>query len=109
MPVKLLPAARVPTLVQERLRIWGQCIRTQRIKQHIQAADLCARMGVSDATLRRLEKGDPGAATGSYLNALLILGLLEDAVPMPDAALWTADMRKRARSTATANVHDADF
>lgn len=33
------------------------------------------RMGVSPETLRRLEKGDPTIAIGTYLRALRVLGL----------------------------------
>lgn len=61
MPKRLLDTASLPTLVQERLSIWGRCIRTQRLRQRIAAADFCVRIGISEATLRRLERGDPGA------------------------------------------------
>ena len=60
MPKKNLHPEAVPTLIQERLRVWGQSIRTQRLTQRIRAADLCARMEISEATLRRLERGDAG-------------------------------------------------
>ena len=108
MPRKILPASAIPTLVQERLTIWGKCIRKQRITQNVQANDLCSRMGISDATLRRLEKGDPGAGTGIFLTAFLVLGILDMAIPVPDEQLWTSDTRRRVRRTASAD-HDADF
>lgn len=97
MPKKLLHAEMVPTQVQERLRIWGGCIRQQRLRQGIVAEDLCSRMDISDATLRRLEKGDPGAGAGMYLAAMLILGLLDEAAPVPPSSLWTGDARGRVR------------
>lgn len=62
MPIKFLAPAAVPTLVQERLHVWGRSIRAQRQRQRIPAADLAARMQVSRATLQRVERGDPGAA-----------------------------------------------
>ncbi len=43
MPKKLLNSATLPTLAQERLDTWGRCIHTQRLRQRITAADLCAR------------------------------------------------------------------
>lgn len=98
MPKKLLQAAATPTLIQERLDIWGRCIRTQRVAQGIPARDLCARMGISDATLRRLEQGDPGAGAATYLSALMILGVLDHAAPVPDRILWSASPRSRARA-----------
>ncbi|MDB5770056.1 MAG: family transcriptional regulator [Burkholderia sp.] len=99
MPKKLLRADAVPTLVLERLRVWGNCIKKQRITQKIRAEDLCSRMGISDATLRRLEKGDPGAGVGIYLSALMILGVLDETAPMPDIALWASNTRSRVRQS----------
>lgn len=46
-----------PTLVQERLVEWGRCVNVQRMRQRITATDLCRRLGISEATLRRLERG----------------------------------------------------
>jgi transcriptional regulator with XRE-family HTH domain len=108
MPRKTLSAEAVPTLIQERLTIWGKCIRQQRIIQKMQAADLCLRIGISDATLRRLEKGDPGAGAGIYLTALLVLGILDLAAPAPDEQLWAGDALRRVRRTAPGD-NDAEF
>ena len=108
MPKKILSAHAVPTLVQERLTIWGKCIRKQRIIQNLQAGDLCSRMGISDATLRRLEKGDPGAGTGIFLTAFLVLGILDLTALVPDEQLWATDTRRRVRRPVPGD-HDADF
>ena len=108
MPKKILSANEVPTLVQERLTIWGKCIRKQRLAQNLQASELCSRMGISDATLRRLENGDPGAGTGIFLTALLVLGILDLTAPVPDEQLWATDTRRRVRRLAPGD-HNADF
>lgn len=97
MPKKILTSNQTPTFVAERLRIWGSAIKVQRISQNVAASDLCTRMGVSIATLRRLEKGDPGAGAGIYLSALLILGLMDEAAPMLANALWTPGLRSRSK------------
>jgi transcriptional regulator with XRE-family HTH domain len=101
MPKKIQVSAAVPTLVTERLRIWGRCIRTQRVAQHIPAADLCARMGISDAMLRRVERGDPGAGAAVYLSAFWALGILDTAVPPLDPRYWSAAPNSRARIPAS--------
>jgi len=44
MPKKLSATEAWPTLVQERLAIWGKCIHAQRLQQRITGADLCARL-----------------------------------------------------------------
>jgi transcriptional regulator with XRE-family HTH domain len=108
MPRKILRAEGVPTLAQERLRVWGNCIKKQRISQKMRAQDLCSRMEISDATLRRLEKGDPGAGAGLFLSALLILGLLDDAAPLLANHLWAPDSRRRVR-TSGKELDDVDF
>jgi transcriptional regulator with XRE-family HTH domain len=88
MPKKLLSAPEVPTLILERLSTWGRCIRKQRIAQHIRADDLVQRMGIARTTLRRMERGESGVAVDLYLNALLILGAFELAVPPLPNSLW---------------------
>jgi transcriptional regulator with XRE-family HTH domain len=108
MPKKLLPPEAVPTLVLERLHMWGSCIKKQRIAQKIQANDLCRRMGISDATLRRLERGDPGAGVGIFLCALLVLGVLDQTAPTLDNALWNFPVGSRVRHTKT-DGDDVDF
>ncbi len=97
MPKKLSSAETWPTLVHERLTIWGKCIRTQRLRQRITVADLCSRLGVSRTTLMRLESGDPGASAGAYLTALLALGVADVAAPALPAELWQGDFGHRVK------------
>lgn len=89
MPKKLTPDDAVPTLLQERLTLWGRCIRAQRLTQRITSPELAQRMNVSRATLQRLERGDPGASAATYLRAFFVLGVLEELTPAPPAALRT--------------------
>lgn len=88
MPKKLTPKNAVPSLVEERLRVWGRCIRAQRITQRITTPELAQRMNISRATLQRLERGDAGASTSNYLRAFLVLGILDVVAPVPPQRLW---------------------
>lgn len=97
MPRKNLDCNAVPTLVQERLRAWGAVIRSQRAVQRMRAIDLCERMEISPATLRRLEHGDAGAGAELYLAAFRILGVLEELAPLPAPALMLKDAPQRIR------------
>lgn len=108
MPKKLRRPETVPSLVQERLLIWGRCIRTQRVTQKILASDLCTRIGIAEATLRRLERGDPGAGAAVYLTAMMVLGVLEFTAPALDPLLWSAHPQSRARVTSEGAADD-DF
>lgn len=59
-------------------------------------------MSISQATLRRIEQGDPGASASTYLTALWVLGMFEAAAPGLDAKYWQAiDPLARARSAAS--------
>lgn len=109
MPKKLLPAQDAPSSVAERLSIWGKTVRTQRVTQKIPALSLCARMGISDATLRRMERGDPGVGAGTYLTALWVLGILDTVAPRPDIVYWSADPQARARSSRADEEDDGYF
>jgi hypothetical protein len=109
MPKKLSTAAAWPSLAQERLNMWGRCIHAQRLQQRITAADLAERPGISQATLRRLERGDPGAGAGAYLAALLTPGLMDEATPPLDARLWQAGHAQRVRPGKNSGSGDGDY
>jgi len=106
MPKKLRPPQAVPTAITRRLETWGRAIRTQRILRHMPAEDLCARMDISDATLRRIERGDSSVNVAAYLTALWVLGILDVAAPAMDPAYWQADPAARARAL---QVDDDDY
>lgn len=97
MPKKLLTIDTLPTIAQERLSTWGRSIHTQRMLQRITAADLCARMSISEATLRRMERGDPGTGVGAYLSAFLILGVIDEAAPPLAPSLWSDSQHRRVK------------
>lgn len=110
MPKKLSTAEVWPTLVQERLSVWGKAINTQRLRQRITVADLSARLGIARTTLIRLEKGDVGASAGAYLTALLALGIFDQAAPAIPAELWQGDYGQRVKlSLQEKGADDADY
>jgi transcriptional regulator with XRE-family HTH domain len=108
MPKKLTPDEAVPTLLHERLTLWGQCIRAQRLSQRITSSELAQRMNISRATLQRLERGDPGASATNYLRAFYVLGLLDDLAPVPSVSLWTQPGARRVVH-ARSKADDDDF
>jgi len=98
MPKKNLTADTVPTLVLERLRIWGNYIKKQRLAQRIRADDLCRRISISDASLRRIEKGDPRVGIATYFSALHVLGVLDRMAPPQDDSFKAESLNSRVRS-----------
>ena len=65
-----------PPSVQIALRALGRNIRIARKKRRMAVADFATRMGVSQGTLARLEKGDAGVSIGATAMALTALGEL---------------------------------
>lgn len=62
--------------VQRTLRALGRDIGIARRKRRMAVADFAVRMGVSQGTLVRLEKGEAGVSIGALAMALLALGEL---------------------------------
>jgi len=94
---------------QERLKLWGLAIRSQRLRYQESAGNLARRLDLSVATLRRMEHGDPAVSAASYLNALHTLGLLDLVVPPPTIELRTSALKQRVpRTKPTATDSDDD-
>lgn len=81
MPKKLPTASTRPVQVDFRLEEWGTAIRNGRLRQRLKAQDVCERVGMTHTTLRRLERGDPGAGVGLYLAVFHLLGMLDHMTP----------------------------
>lgn len=67
----------LPSL-QRSLNELGENIRLARLRRNISATLLAERAGMTRVTLRRIERGDPGATMGAYANVLKCLGLEKD-------------------------------
>ncbi|RBP39961.1 hypothetical protein DFR37_10455 [Eoetvoesiella caeni] len=84
MPKKLDVAPYYLPTVQARTLAWGRNIRSGRVMQKITARNLCERLRISESTLRRVERGDPAVAAGTYLTALVAVGSLDRIIPLPE-------------------------
>ena len=56
---------------------FGEDIRTWRKIQRLTIADVARRAGVSENTVMRLEKGEPGVSLGAILSIAQALGQLD--------------------------------
>jgi len=108
MTKRLRSPDTMPTLVNERLRTWGQCVRKQRVQQNITARDLCARLDISHPTLQRMERGEASVNVGLFLAAFHVLGMLGMAAPELEVALWQMD-RPAIRSRPGLKEGDDDY
>ncbi|KJS25300.1 MAG: hypothetical protein VR75_11720 [Hyphomonadaceae bacterium BRH_c29] len=68
---------RIASLSARRaLKSLGANLKTARLKRRISLKDFAERIGVSESTLIRLEKGDEGVSIGALTMACLVLGEL---------------------------------
>lgn len=65
-------------VVQRLLSELGQNLRLARLRRGFSMELVAQRAGMSRATLRAVERGEPAVTLGSYANVLHSLGLHED-------------------------------
>ena len=88
----------------------GANIQIARKRRQMLQSELALKAGVSEKTIRRLEKGDENVSMANVLSALWVLGLLQTvrsvAAPDDDAhgkAIELARLPKRVRAVTLDN------
>ncbi|MFY3434602.1 helix-turn-helix domain-containing protein [Achromobacter mucicolens] len=98
----------------EALARLGAHIRTARLRRNETEAMLASRMGVSRATINRLERGDGGVSLALAVEALLLYGFGDQVFALGDPDLDGVGkrldaMRRPARGSGKAqHSHRAD-
>lgn len=67
------------------LEALGTNIKTARLKRRISVKGFAERIGVSESTVARLEKGDDGVSIGTLAMACLVLGEIDRISDFLDA------------------------
>ncbi|WP_252374442.1 helix-turn-helix transcriptional regulator [Hydrogenophaga sp. 2FB] len=103
MPKRSAAIDAMPPSVLAHLRQLGENLAIARKRRRESLKDWAQRMGVSEPTLTRMEKGDPSVSMGVYATALWLIGrsqaMAEFAAPEHDhGALEDAVRVARARS-----------
>ena len=71
-------AAKINSISGRRaLEALGKNVKTARLKRRISVKGFAERIGVSERTVIRLEKGDDGVSIGTLTMACLVLGEIE--------------------------------
>lgn len=106
----ILPSLEAP------LQQMGKHVRAARQARNWTIAEAAVRIGVSTATYKRIEAGDPAVAFGSWMTAFLQMQLLDQIVaattPAADKlgeALRELKAPKRIRSKKSAEGDRYDF
>lgn len=86
----------IPLPVEYLLMQWGKAVRSQRQKAQLHMRDFAYRINVSLDTLQRLERGEPSVQASTYLNAMLVLGILDQLCITPSESMTTTT-RARVR------------
>ena len=60
---------------REAIELLGTSIRAGRLRRRWTIRDLAERVGVSHVTITKVERGDPGVALGTALEAATLVGL----------------------------------
>ena len=79
-------ASKLPIPVRRALAKVGEDIRNARIRRRIQTRIMAERASITRATLRKVERGDPGVSVGIYMTVLFVLGMLDRMAAIADAA-----------------------
>ena len=103
MPKRSAAIDAMPAAAQAQLRVLGEQLAIARKRRREPLKAWAQRIGVSEPTLMRMEKGDPSVAMGVYATALWLMGrsaaLAELAAPEHDlGALEEAVRVARTRS-----------
>lgn len=82
---------------REALELLGTSIRVARLHRRWTIRELAERVGVSHVTIQKVERGDPGVALGTALEAATLVGL-----PLfhPDADVRARELDHRRRELA---------
>jgi hypothetical protein len=103
MPKRSAALDAMPSAVLAHLRVLGENLSIARKRRREPLKAWAQRLGVSEPTLMRMEKGDPSVSMGVYATALWLIGrsqaLAESAAPEHDrGALEEAVRVAKARS-----------
>jgi len=70
----------------------------QRIEHEDRQEDMAARMGISVATYRKMENGNPSIPIGSWMRAFALIGTPENLLSCISVSLFDEDkLRSRRR------------
>jgi transcriptional regulator with XRE-family HTH domain len=108
MQMKIKGASTVTPRGQRATKHLAGLVQRARLARNLTQADLAERARVSPGSIHRLERAEPGIALWVWLNAmeaLGLLGLLEELRDPATEAMLDATASKRAGSARTPDLH----
>ena len=84
----------IPLSAVEVIQRWGKAIRAQRQLRKIPMRDFAHRINTSLNTLQRIERGEHSVQAGTYLTAMVTLGIMEQLCPSPLLSLMQSSVER---------------
>lgn len=106
MPKRIPETVPHPLPVVDLIQRWGKAIHSQRLIRKIPMRDFAHRINVSLNTLQRIEHGEHSVQAGTYLNAMMTLGIMDTLCPAPELS---ATYKKGQRVRKPASTDDNDY
>ena len=95
----------IPTPVKRAIEKFAKDVSLARRRRRFSQASMAERIGISVASLRRLEKGDPSLSWGTIARALYVMGEIDKVNDLLDTAnddiglvLMDAQLPRRIRA-----------
>lgn len=108
MPKRSIALTEMPPAVAALLTELGANLSIARKRRKESLKTWAGRIGVSEPTLARMERGDPGVAIGTYATALWLMGraqaLPELAAPQLDLGALENEVRAAQQRAVRAPV-----
>jgi predicted transcriptional regulator len=102
-----------PEDIALQLRLYGERIRTARVRRRWSKEELATRVGVERRTVARLEEGVSGVSLGVFLTAIWVLGLWETiqdvAAPEADKTGMFLEKQRQPRHVHRKRKKELDF
>ncbi len=99
--------------VETQLCVFGERLRTARVRRRWSRKDLADRVGVGRHTIARLEEGSAGVGLGVFLTVLWVMGLGDSvekvALPESDKAGIFLDKKRQPKRVHGERENNLDF
>lgn len=98
MPKRIPENVALPLPAIDLIQRWGKSICAQRQSRKIHMRDFAHRINVSLNTLQRVERGEHSVQAGTYLCAMMTLGIMDKLCPSPDPSLMQSSIKRVRKS-----------
>ncbi len=114
MPKQNISPADYPQAVIKQIELLAQNIVTARKRRHETQAQWARKLGVSQPTMARIERGDPSVAMASYVMCMWLInqagGLADLVSPQNDHASLEREVTKaRSRGVSVTSAAQPKF